>query len=87
MQKNDPADFIIIDNFNDFNILKTYIDGKLVAENNKSLIAVDKVQTINKFAAEKVLIKDFRIADIGKEVKIISAISGEIITEKLVGRP
>ena len=87
LQKNDPADFIIIDNFNDFNILKTYIDGKLVAENNKSLIAVDKVQTINKFAAEKVLIKDFRIADIGKEVKIISAISGEIITEKLVGRP
>jgi adenine deaminase len=87
LQKDDPADFIIIDNFNDFNILKTYIDGKLVAENNKSLIAVDKVQTINKFAAEKVLIKDFRIADIGKEVKIISAISGEIITEKLVGRP
>ena len=87
LQKDDPADFIIIDNFNDFNILKTYIDGKLVAENNKSLIAVDKVQTINKFAAEKVLIKDFRIADIGKEVKIISAISGEIITEKLVSRP
>jgi adenine deaminase len=87
LQKDDPADFIIIDNFNDFNILQTYIDGKLVAENNKSLIAVDKVQTINKFAAEKVLIKDFRIADIGKEVKIISAISGEIITEKLVGRP
>ena len=87
LQKDDPADFIIIDNFNDFNILKTYIDGKLVAENNKSLITVDKVQTINKLAAEKVLIKDFRIADIGKEVKIISAISGEIITEKLVGRP
>ena len=87
LQKNDPADFIIIDSFNNFNILKTYIDGKLVAENYKSLITSYKVNSINKFAAEKVLIKDFRIADIGKEVKIISAISGEVLTEKSIGRP
>ena len=87
LQKNDPADFIIIDSFNNFNILKTYIDGKLVAENYKSLITSDKVNSINKFATEKVLIKDFRIADIGKEVKIINAISGEVLTEKSIGRP
>lgn len=87
LQKNDPADFIIIDSFNNFNILKTYIDGKLVAENYKSLIASDKVNTINKFAAEEVSIKDFKIADIGKNIKIINAISGEVLTDKIIGRP
>ena len=87
LQKNNPADFIIIDNFKDFNVLKTYIDGNLVAENHKSLIPVYEVDSINNFAAEKVLIKDFRIADEGKDVKIINAISGELLTEKLIGRP
>lgn len=87
LQKNDPADFIIIDNFNDFNILKTYIDGKLVAENNKSLIPETAVNAINNFEAEKVNTDDFKIFDNGKNIKIINAISGEILTEKIIGRP
>lgn len=87
LQKNDPADFIIIDNFNDFNILKTYIDGKLVAENNKSLIPETAVNAINNFEAEKVNTDDFKIFDKGKNIKIINAISGEILTEKIIGRP
>lgn len=87
LQKNDPADFIIIDNFNDFNILKTYIDGKLVAENNKLLIPETVVNAINNFEAEKVNTDDFKIFDKGKNIKIINAISGEILTEKIIGRP
>lgn len=87
LQKNDPADFIIIDNFNDFNILKTYIDGKLVAENNKSLIPETEIDAINNFKTENVNIDDFKIFDEGKNIKIINAISGEIITEKIIGRP
>lgn len=87
LQKNDAADFIIIDNFNNFNILKTYIDGQLVAENNKSLIPEVKIDIINNFEAENVVSDDFKIYDEGKNVKIINAISGELLTEKLIGRP
>ena len=86
LQKNDPADFIIVDNFNDFNILKTYIDGELVAENGKSLLTSVPVDTINNFVAEKVAAHDFRVEDKGKDINIIGVINGEIITEKLVGR-
>ena len=86
LQKNDPADFIIVDNFNDFNILKTYIDGELVAENGKSLLPKISVDTINNFVAEKVTAHDFRVEDKGKDINIIGVINGEIITEKLVGR-
>ncbi len=87
LQKNDPADFIIVDNLVDFNVLKTYIDGKLVAENNKSLIPENDVELINNFVAENVDIDDFRIYDEGKKVKIISVINGELLTEKTIGRP
>ena len=86
LQKNDPADFIIVDNFNDFNILKTYINGELVAENGKSLLTSVPVDTINNFVAEKVAAHDFRVEDKGKDINIIGVINSEIITEKLVGR-
>lgn len=87
LQKNDPADFIIIDNFDDFNILKTYINGELVAENGKSLLQSVPVKTINKFVADKVTAKDFEVIDEGKDVKIIGVVSGGLITEKIIGRP
>ena len=86
LQKNDPADFIIIDNFNDFNILKTYIDGVLVAENGKSLLASADVEIVNNFVAEKVDAHDFRMEDHGKDINIIGVIKGELLTEKIIGR-
>ena len=87
LQKNDPADFIIVDNFEDFNVLKTYIDGVLVAENGNSLIEKSSVEVVNNFVAEKVKTEDFCVYDEGKDVNIIGVINGELLTEKLVGRP
>ena len=86
LQKNDPADFIVIDNFKDFNILKTYIDGILVAENGISLLESIPVHTINNFVAEKVTADDFIVRDEEKDINIIGVINGELLTEKLVGR-
>ena len=87
LQKNDPADFIIVDNFNDFNILETYIDGNLVAENGKSLIESINVDVVNNFVAEKVTANDFKVVDEGKDINIIGVIPGELLTEKVIGRP
>ncbi len=86
LQKNDPADFIVIDNFKDFNILKTYIDGILVAENGNSLLESIPINTINNFVAEKVTADDFTVVDEDRDINIIGVINGELLTEKLVGR-
>lgn len=86
LQNNDPADFIVIDNFNDFNILKTYIDGILVAENGKSLIDRINIVPINNFVIEKVTPNDFKVIDEGKDINIIEVIPGELLTEKTIGR-
>ncbi len=86
LQKNDPADFIVVDNFNDFNILKTFIDGELVAENGKSLLQRVPVETINNFVAEKVTADDFKVVDKGRNIKIIGIIEGELLTEKIISK-
>lgn len=86
LQKNDPADFIVIDNFNDFNVLETYIDGELVAENGKSLLDSVDVETVNNFVAEKVTAADFKVVDEGKDINIIGVIHGKLLTERIVGR-
>lgn len=86
LQKNDPADFIIVDNFNDFNILKTYINGELVAKNGKSLLDKIDVATVNNFVAEKVTASEFNVTDDGSDINIIGVVEGEIITDKIVGR-
>ena len=86
LQKNDPADFVVIDNFNDFNILKTYINGELVAENGKSLLPDVKVDAINNFVAEKVTADDFKVIDEGKDINIIGVINGELLTEKIIAK-
>ena len=86
LQKNDPADFIVIDNFNDFNVLKTYIDGELVAENGKPLLPKIGVETINNFVAERVSADDFKVVDEGKDINIIGVIDGELLTEKIIAK-
>ncbi len=87
LQKDDAADFIVIDNFNDFNILKTYIKGELVAENGKTLLESVKVDAINNFVADKVTADDFRVIDEGKDINVIGVIEGELLTEKIIVRP
>jgi len=87
LQLNDRADFIVIDNFDDFNVLKTVIQGKVVAEDGWCL--VQKVQTdfINNFNAELKKPEDFKIKYTGKNVNVIEAVNGQLVTNRLVLLP
>jgi adenine deaminase len=62
LQVGDPADFIVIDNFNDFNILQTYIDGELVADNGKSLLSFKNSSSINNFQTNYKNPDDFKLS-------------------------
>ncbi|OYT16169.1 MAG: adenine deaminase [Bacteroidetes bacterium 4572_77] len=83
LQKNDAADFIIIDNLKDFHILSTYVDGIQIAENGESKIASIKERSINKFFENPLSIKDIQVPAQDKKAQIIQAINGELITPKL----
>ena len=80
LQKNDSADFIIVDNLEDFNILETYIDGKPVFSNGRILFETKKEKPINNFNAEKINEEQIQVEDKNKEVKIIEVIDKELVT-------
>ena len=87
LQKGDPADMIVIDNLQDFNVLQTYVNGNKVAENGKSLINPMKAVAPNRFVATKVNAADFAIASTGKKIKVIEALEGQLITNTLIYDP
>jgi adenine deaminase len=82
LQKGDDADFIIVDNLNDFNVLYTFIIGRKVAENGKSLIASVKEAEPNNFHAMKIDIGDIKVPSVSMQIEVIRAFDGQLITEK-----
>lgn len=83
LQIGDNADFIEIDNTEDFNILKTYISGDLVAENNTSFIQPIKSEIINNFHCNVKQASDFKIKSEGEKIRIIETLDGQLITHEI----
>jgi len=82
LRPKDAADFIVIDNLDHFNILQTYINGNLVADNGKSLLKHTAPLPINNFKATQRTESDFTIKAINDSIYIhvIEAIEGQLIT-------
>lgn len=59
LRENDPADFIIVEDLTGFNVLQTYINGELVAENGKSFINSVPFETPNNFNISEKTTADF----------------------------
>ncbi len=85
LEVGDAADFIIIDNPTDFNILSTYIKGVCVYENGRSNIPTIPEAPINQFCCDEINVNDLIVEkqDINK-IKIIEALDGELITRSKV---
>jgi adenine deaminase len=86
LQIGDPADMIVVDNLNDFNVLQTYVNGQLVAENGQSLIETQQTTTPNNFVADFVTTDDFFVENTGKAIKVIEALEGQLITNTVIGQ-
>lgn len=83
LQVGDNADFIEIDNVEDFNILKTYINGELVAEKGKSFIQSFEAPIVNNFNCNFKTPADFKIKSEGEKIRVIEALDGQLITHEI----
>lgn len=83
LKPGDAADFIIVENLKDFTVTSTYINGKLVAENNASKIKTQPSTIINNFNCSKKSVDDFKIKNFDFRGEIIEALDGQLITNKL----
>ena len=92
LKEGDSADFIVVKDLENFEVMQTYIDGKLVAENGKSLVRSGKPGVINNFSCTKKSIEDFEIS-ISSSTMInpgwfaIEALDGQLITGKFSFSP
>ncbi|WP_299224135.1 adenine deaminase [uncultured Psychroserpens sp.] len=84
LEVGDAADCIVVDNLKDFKVLQTYIDGKLVSENGKSMIESTSFETLNNFNTKKKSISNFKIAPKTKRIRVIEAIEGQLVTNELI---
>lgn len=88
LQTGQPADFIVVDNLRHFRVLKTYVDGILVAEDGKTLVSTTPSPIINNFQCRKKESQDFRLQWKGEtNIPVIGAMDGQLITEKLMLPP
>ncbi|MCQ2067275.1 MAG: adenine deaminase [Bacteroidaceae bacterium] len=93
LQQGDSADFIVVDNLQDFNVLSTFIDGRAVYENG--MLRSDELLTDpspldvmpNRFAAGSITADDIRVTPAGELMKVIVAENLSIRTGMKYVRP
>ena len=83
LQVGDPADFILVDNLKEFNVLETYINGELVAKNGKSFVKSVPFKVLNNFNTDIKKVADFRLASSSKKIRVIEALDGELVTNQI----
>lgn len=83
LRQNDFADFILVKDLKNFEVMQTYINGKLVAENGKTLIERQTASTINNFSCTKKQAKDFSVSEEEARGVAIEALDGQLITNKI----
>jgi adenine deaminase len=84
LQVNDCADFLVVDGLRNLEILRTFINGEVVAKNGKSLISKKQPKIINNFNIEKKKVEDFALYCKGEKIKVIEIVRDQIITNKFV---
>ncbi len=88
LRENDPADFIVVRDLVNFDVLQTYINGVVVADNGQSLIEPVKADVINNFAANFKKTEDFFVsADKIEMLNVIDALDGQLVTLKSQHKP
>lgn len=82
LQIGDNADFIEVNNLNSLEVLKTVIDGKIVAENGNSNLVYFPSKLINNFNVSLKNSIDFIVPDKNRKVRVIEVIDDQIVTKK-----
>jgi adenine deaminase len=102
LKQGDAADFIIVKDLKQFEVVKTLINGEVVAENGDSKIKSQKSKIINHFSCSKKAVEDFSYPltipsaaeglqqarlDSRLTISVIEALDGQLITNQIMYEP
>ncbi|HMV14522.1 MAG TPA: adenine deaminase [Chitinophagales bacterium] len=86
LRVGDEADFIRINNLEDFSIVETYIGGHCVAKNKQDFIETKPEKIVNNFSVKTKQKEDFNLLVKQEKVRVIEAIDGQLITQEYIGK-
>ncbi|WP_324672073.1 adenine deaminase [Hymenobacter sp. GOD-10R] len=84
LREGDAADFIVVNNLQEFRVQQTYINGELVAENGQTRIPAAPVAVVNNFHTELVKAQGFQLLapTDAATVRVIECFDGQLITAR-----
>jgi len=82
LRKGDFADFILVDNLSDFNIISTFINGESVFDRGIIHIKAQIETPLNHFNATKISVEDIKVVSKGSNttINVIEAFDGDLYT-------
>jgi hypothetical protein len=88
LRPGDAADFIEVDNLEQFNVLRTVIDGQVAAERATAPLERISPPIVNQFrtpprTAEEFVVPERVAGDAATRIRVIEAIDGQIVTGRL----
>lgn len=87
LQNGDNADFIIVDNLKEFNVINTFINGTKVYDKEKPVNSFGDYPVLNQFNAEPLVEDALKVQYLGGKLKVIEAFDGDLYTDVLTIYP
>jgi adenine deaminase len=82
LQPKQKADFIVVNNLQDFEVLATYCKGECLAKDGKTLLSSLPIGKINNFRTSLKNPDDFKVRADGSKLRVIAVIDGQLITKE-----
>lgn len=80
----DNADFITVEDLENFNVLETIVNGKVIAEKGSTFIQRVKEETPNNFSTSPKQPSDFKLNAQKPRIHVIHPEDGQLITQDLI---
>jgi adenine deaminase len=80
LRAGDWADVVVVDNLTDFNVLRTYINGDLVAERGRDYIKTEPERIVNNFQIGHKKPSDFALPLTKTDINVIEVLDKQLIT-------
>ncbi|MCB0320466.1 MAG: adenine deaminase, partial [Bdellovibrionales bacterium] len=74
LREGDSADFIVVNNLQDFKVLRTIISGLEVARDGKSLISTEPASVLNNFQCTKIVPSSLEVVSQGDAFRVIDIV-------------
>ncbi len=83
LRQGDDADFVIVDNLKDMNVIETWIKGRQVYSSGEVRFNYSPGKAINNWNCSCINKDDIRVLNAGKDIRVIEAFEGELLTKQI----